>query len=178
MLHVLQDPTQSNYQLSCQEKRLKSWSITGKKCLSAPCNTLPGSHPGRAQHCAGEGPWLLPARPRQGELLGFTACGCEATISVANLGRDGVHQPQDLLLAPHPAVRLSQGLTPLIVPWGWWDAYGRGGTQWGPGSAGGPGHWWPGGPRQGGCRHLESRREHGVELHPVQQPASSCPGSF
>lgn len=144
----------------------KEKSVLQYKPMPIPCNVLPGSCPGRAQHCAGDGSQLPSAFPRWGEPVGFTACGHEATASGADLGRDGVRQPGDTLPASHPSPGLFRGLTPLIVPQGWRDTYGRGDGQWGPGSAGGPGCWWPGGPRPGGCRHLENRRGHGVELPP------------
>lgn len=94
-------------------------SVLQRKPMSVPCNILPGSCSGRTQHHAGEGLQLLPACPMWGELVGFTACGCEATASAANLRRDGICQPQDLLPAPSHAPGLSQGLTTLIIPWGW-----------------------------------------------------------
>lgn len=182
MLSTLQNLARSFCQPLDHGKILKSWSVTGKKCLSCSASPRPSHAMSFLGHIqAGLSivqrrvrSFSLPARDG-GEPAGFTACGREATASSADLGRDGVRQPRDLLLGPHPAPGLSRGLTPLMVPRGWQHAYGGGGGRWGPGSAGGPGCWWPGGPRPGGCRHLESRRRHGVD---AQHPASSCPGSF
>lgn len=88
----------------------------------------------------------------QWDSLGFTACGCEATASAADLGRDRVCQSQGSLPAHHPAPGLSQGLAPLRMLQ---DTHGRSGGQWGPGPAAGAGHQRPVGSRSGDCRDLE-----------------------